>query len=115
MEIVCGEIVPRDSEGRFLTEQRKYITRNFQDQPEQEDISERDREVLDEAAYVLAKKFSESMKTYEKEAGQTKELSPDMKIIAKIYKQRQREIRKEMEKFRKQNYKGEKNDELPGN
>lgn len=103
MDVVCGVIVPRDSEGNFLTEKKRYIKRHFPDEPETDDVPECEKEMLSEVAVVLAKKFSADMKAYEKEPKPIKELSPDMKMIAKIYRQRQREIKQAMARFGKQN------------
>ena len=106
MDVICGVIIPRDSEGHFLTEKKRYIKRHFPDEPETERIPECENEMLSEVAAVFAKKFSKDMKAYEKEPKPIKELSPDMKMIAKIYRRRQREIRREMERLKNQNQKG---------
>ena len=103
MDVVCGVIIPRDSEGNFLTEKKRYIKKNLPDEFEPGEVPECEKEMLTESAYILAKKFSESMKAYEKKPEPLRELSPDMKAIAKIYKRRQREIKQAMARFRKQN------------
>lgn len=103
MDVVCGVIIPRDSEGNFLTEKKRYIKKNLPDEFKPGEVPECEKEMLTEAAYILAKKFSESMKAYEKKPEPLRELSPDMKAIAKIYKRRQREINQAMARFRKQN------------
>ncbi len=103
MDVVCGVIVPRDSEGNFLTEKKRYIKKNLSGEFASGEVAECEKEILSEAAYIFAKKFSESMKAYEKRPEPLMELSPDMKVIAKIYKRRQREIKQAMARFRKQN------------